>query len=245
MRGIPYLLRFFRVVPPVPPPLASTFAVTTGIACVTVIAAPDRAAAAVTPILLLQLFAASSGFAVSARRGHYDLVLAMGHSRVTIALVHWLMSVSIGVGAWTVLAAAEAVASAGAANALRTPGTVVAVTAVSTIAWAANVRSPRYTAAVGWLLLAAVAHLLAAGSLFPHVESQAPAGRLLDGTAGPLAGTLAGALAKTLYPPSLVGAPVGGHSALAAGALLVLGAASMALALMSIHRSDIPLEAAQ
>lgn len=232
MRDIRYLLRFFRVAPPVPPPLASTFAATTALACVTVVAAPERAADAVTPLLLLQLFAASSGFAVSARRGHYDLVVAMGHSRVTIALVHWLMSVAIGIGAWAAVAGAEALATGGAQGGLRTSGTAVAVAAVSTIAWAANVRSPRYTAAVGWLLLAALGNL-ASGWRVPAPLDHATAARLFD------------ALAGVLYPPSLVGTSVGGRGALTAGALLVLGAMSMAWAVTSIHRSDIPLEASQ
>jgi hypothetical protein len=108
----------------------------------------------------------------------------------------------------------------------------VAVAAVSTIAWAANVRSPRYTAAVGWLLLAAVANITSEWQV-PDPVSHATADRLI------------GALAGILYPPWLVGTSVDGPGAVPAGALLVMGAASMAWALTSIHRSDIPLEASQ
>jgi hypothetical protein len=53
---------------------------------------PGRAASALTPILLLQLFACSSGFDVPARRGHYDLLLTHGETRHRIVVGHWLAS---------------------------------------------------------------------------------------------------------------------------------------------------------
>ena len=67
----------------------------------------DQGVKTVAPVLLLQLFAAASGFMVPARRGHYDLLLTRGDSRLAIAVVHWAMSILPGVLSWFVLAAIE------------------------------------------------------------------------------------------------------------------------------------------
>src|SRR5262245_49661807 len=75
MRSVLYLLRFFRVAPPLPGLVVWTFGAVVAGACALVLIAPGRTAGALAPLLVLQMFAASSGFAVPARRGHYDLLL--------------------------------------------------------------------------------------------------------------------------------------------------------------------------
>src|SRR4029434_11222861 len=103
VRDLPFLIRFFRVVPPVPPMMTGTFLVLTLASAAVVVANPVRAPGTLVPVLLLQVFAAASGFALPARRGHFDLLLTRGSSRTLIALVHWAMSIAPGLASWLVL----------------------------------------------------------------------------------------------------------------------------------------------
>src|SRR4051812_39571193 len=101
--------------------------------CAAVVLDVRTAARTLAPVILLQLFAAASGFRVPARRGHYDLLFTGGVSRLAVAFAHWTMSVAPGVLAWLALVAGER-AAGGAA--LTTGGTIVAMVMVSTIPWA-------------------------------------------------------------------------------------------------------------
>ena len=74
---------------PSPRSIVWTFVVIVAVGVTGYRARPSRSAGAMVPVLLLQLFAASSGFEVPARRGHYDLLLTSGHHRIWMALVHW------------------------------------------------------------------------------------------------------------------------------------------------------------
>lgn len=229
------LAHFFRVVPPIPRLMGATFAAITCAAVIVVGIQPGRAAAALTPVLLLQLFAASSGFSVPARRGHYDLLLTIGESRRRIAVAHWLASILPGIVSWLIVAAAELVATRGSAASALASGSITAVLLVSTLPWAMTVSLPRFAGAIGWLLALTI------------VAMSTSAGRVSQ-----LFGTLAGGrswietvLALLLYPPMLVGEAVtGAHGFIVVPALLVAGG-SMIHALLWIERHDIPLEAAQ
>src|SRR5688572_10369335 len=107
MRDLLDIVRFFRIVNPIPRLMMRAFAGLALLAALLVLARPDRPADAMTPVLLLQLFAASSGFMVPARRGHFDLLLTAGYSRVRIAATHWVLSILPGLGTWLVLAGIE------------------------------------------------------------------------------------------------------------------------------------------
>jgi hypothetical protein len=67
--ALSYLVRFFRVVPTVSPLMTTTFAVLTLVVSVAAFLNPAEGSTAFAPILLLQGFAAASGFAAPARRG--------------------------------------------------------------------------------------------------------------------------------------------------------------------------------
>src|SRR5690606_1493220 len=95
-----------------------------------------------------------TGFAMPARRGYYDLLLTRGSGRLGIAVTHWLASILPGLVTWFVVCVTEAIATGGRAGAARASGTVAAFVLVSTLPWAITVRLPRFTGAVGWLLLA-------------------------------------------------------------------------------------------
>jgi hypothetical protein len=154
MRDLWYLVRFFQIVPPVPAMLVGTFLVLTIAAAAAIVSDPDRASGALVPVLVLQSFAASSGFVRPARRGHYDLLFTRGSSPTLIALVHWGTSISAGLSSWGALAVLELVVSTGTSQSLMASGTCAAVVVVSTVPWAMTVALPRFSGGLGWLLVA-------------------------------------------------------------------------------------------
>jgi hypothetical protein len=233
MRRLPYLVRFFLAAPPTARSMTTAFAATTAASAAIVVAAPERAGAALLPVLLLQLFTVSSGFLVPARRGHYDILLAMGQPRIAIAVVHWMTSAAVGLGSCGVVAVIESLAGGGDHRAVRASGTLMAIGVVSTMPWAINVRLPRYAAAIAWLIV-----LLCARAVMPPEEATSRPSFLPFPAAEQ-------ALAFILYPPALVGRSLEGGDWPAAAILAGLATLSMAWALATVHRSDIPLEAAQ
>lgn len=235
MAPVPVLLRFFHVVPPNPPLMLVALIVTTTAGCVTLAIDPARGRDVLTPVLLLQLFASSSGVMVPARRGHYDLLLTLGHGRIAVAVVHWATSVLPGVGSWLLLAGTEIVMTSGSAHVLFTTGTAAAVVLVSTVPWAVTVNLPRFAAAIGWLLALALAVMVVPA----HAD-----GRLF-GALGGGSSWMEAAAALLLYPPLLVGEDLTGAQAFLVLPALALAAGCMAYALAWIDRHDIPLEAAQ
>lgn len=147
-----YAFRYFQVVPVVPPLFIGGFVVAVGAAAARLTTDPSAAADALTPVLLLQMFAASSGFQIPARRGHYDLLLTSGTPRWQVALAHCVSSIAPGMLGWVCVGTLEMTASHGARFASASQGTCVAFIAVSLIAWAAATPVSRAVAAVGWLL---------------------------------------------------------------------------------------------
>ena len=226
-----YPLRFFRIVAPLPPLIGWAFLVVAATGALVITRDPSRASGALIPILLLQLFAASSGFAVPARRGHYDLLLTSGYGRVWMALVHWGTSIGQGVAAWLVLVVVERISSGGTAATLLATGTWAAVGLVSTLPWAITVRLPRFSGGIGWLLMLAMSN-----SLWP-----APAIASSSSVDQPLLS----AWWFLVYPPSLVGHAVGMHEAITAAPALVLACVSMVAACRWVSNASVPLEAAQ
>jgi hypothetical protein len=231
-----YMLRFFAVVPPMPLLMIGAFGVVTAAVAVVVAFDTSRAPGALAPILLLQLFACSSGFDVPARRGHYDLLLTHAGSRRLVVFGHWLASACPGVASWLVLMAICRVAAGrDSSGVLFSSGSVAAVCLVSTIPWAITLRLPRFSGAVGWLLLISTMSLAAPWMLSIDADRS-----LHDWeTWTRMAGTV------LVYPPVLVGRSLHGMQALAVVPALLFAASALALAVWSADRRDIPLEAAQ
>jgi hypothetical protein len=226
-----YPLRFFRIVAPLPPLIGWTFLVVVATGALVITRDPTRASGALIPILLLQLFAASSGFEVPARRGHYDLLLTSGYGRVWMALVHWGTSISQGIAAWLALIVIERLASRGTSSTLLAAGTWAAVGLVSTLPWAITVRLPRFSGGIGWLLVLAMST-----SIWPASWSA---------FSGDLAHPLMAAWRFLVYPPSLVGHALGKDAAIVAAPALVLACGSMVAACRWVSKASVPLEAAQ
>ena len=227
-----YLARFFAVVPPMPLLMIGAFVVMTVASAIVIVVNPSRAAEALTPILLLQLFGASSGFDVPARRGHYDLLLTHGGPRRWIIVAHWMASALPGVASWLTLAVIAGIAGRGHAS-LFSSGTLVAVGLVSTIPWATTVRLPRFAGAIGWLLIVAMVALLTPGLL------------TLDTPSEEWRSWAQSAWASLVYPPLLVGEHVVGADSLRVVPGGLFAATALVIAFRSVNRRDIPLEAAQ
>jgi hypothetical protein len=229
------LVRFFLVVPPISPLMLRTFAMLVLLAGGIVSLDPSRGAAAVTPVIVLQLFASSSGFAIPARRGHYDLLLTGGEGRLRLAAVHWGFSVAPGIAAWLVVSAIEAVAGGGIRAAAFAGGTWAALFLVSTLPWAIGVALPRFAASIGWLLVLVAAEAAAPG---------AGADSWLR-SAWTMPSPYTAALAFLLYPVSAIGRPLGWTEAVTVAPALGASALAVLAALGWVVRSDFPLEAAQ
>ena len=231
-----YMFRFFAVVPPMPLLMIAAFAVVTVAIATVVVLNPSRATGALTPILLLQLFACSSGFDVPARRGHYDLLLTHAGSRLVVALGHWAASACPGIVCWLTLAAFCRIAvDADEGGSLLSTGSVIAVCLVSTIPWATTLRLPRFSGAIGWLLIVAMMSFAAQRPF--SVGPEQP----IDGWAS----WMNTAWTVLLYPPALTGRSPQGVEALAVVPSLLVAMGTLAAAFWSVQHRDIPLEAAQ
>ena len=230
-----YLARFFLVVPPMPLMMVGALVVATGVSAIVILVEPSDASGALTPILLLQLFACSSGFDVPARRGHYDLLLTHGEARRRVIVAHWAASALPGVLCWLLLAAVAYSASSDSRTALLNGGTLSAVVLVSTIPWATTVRLPRFSGAIGWLLIVAMLSLAAPRLLAIDLSVS------INGPNEWLKATWA----VLVYPPLLVGHSLGGRETLVVVPGLLLALAGLLVAFWSVSHRDIPLEAAQ
>src|SRR2546428_3355733 len=145
-------LRFFRVVFLHSPYLLVGLALVGILGIVTVSLDHAEGTYALTPVLLLQMFAVSSGFQVPARRGHFDLLLSGGSTRILIALTHWALSALPGFAVWVVVGLVELVLSEGVHARAFSPGSAAALLLVSALAWALPVPPPRLSGGGVWVV---------------------------------------------------------------------------------------------
>jgi hypothetical protein len=112
---------------------------------------PDGFDQAVAIALFLQLFSASTGYRDRLRRGHFDPILAGPRGRLTVALVHWGLSIALGLSAWLALGAIDLV---GRPHHWPTPLTgagLAVILYVSTLVWMVTLPMTRYAGGVLWL----------------------------------------------------------------------------------------------
>lgn len=214
------LIRFFRIVPPVPPLMIATGAATVVAGVAAILVNPSRTAGALAPLVVLQVFAASSGFAGPARRGYYDLLWTRGTGRLRMAGAHWMSSVAPGLVGWGILALVET-AVRGAPYASLASGTLAAMALVSTLPWAVTTPMPHFAGAIGWLLLLTMVRML-----LPDVRLPSAVEFLID-------------------PLTVVGTPLTHAEAWSVAPGLGIGVVAVAAACTWIVRADFPLEAAQ
>jgi len=231
-----YGIRFFRVVSPIPQLMIGTFAVLTAVGAAGIVADPRRASGALAPVMLLQLFAASSGFAAPARRGHYDLLFSRGGRRVGVVVTHWAASILPGVTSWIAMAMVEAFAIEGARVALFASGTCAAMCLVSTLPWALTAALPRFSGGIGWLLVSASVTTTVSPAVLLgtwSAEAMRP-----DALVWP-------AWVFLVYPIAAVGRHLSPSEMLAVAPGLTLALGLLAGACGWAARADLPLEAAQ
>lgn len=101
-------------------------------------------------VLLLQMFAVSTGFRVHAQRGHYDSILVT-YPRARVAVEHWAASVMPGLAAWLLLCGWQSALSGTVPDGLFLSA-CTAWLIVSCIGWAVTVPAPRATGGVAWML---------------------------------------------------------------------------------------------
>jgi hypothetical protein len=188
-----FLVAFCRVAPPVTRPMVLCLWGTAGLGGVALAAGVAGGATVLTPLLVLQIFAASSGFGLAMRRGHYDLVLARGVGLAGVMAAHWLASIAPGLAAWLAVAVLERLLSGGTLEAL-TSGSVLAFLLASSLPWALTTSLPRFGAAIGWLVL-----LVTSLAVVPSGQLQ-----LVEALRAQRPSAL-GAIAVVTYPMGLLG----------------------------------------
>jgi hypothetical protein len=141
-------LLFFLVVSPQAPWMSVAFAVAVVIAAATLWLNPADVDSALGSILLLQMFAASNGFAASASRGHFDPLLAGGRTRRQVAAGNLAASTLPGAAAWMTTALVS-VALGGGGRAVAAHR-CLAIVLVSAIAWAGGLALPKMAAGALW-----------------------------------------------------------------------------------------------
>jgi hypothetical protein len=230
--GAWFVFTFFRVVPPVTRPIAVCLWLAAAGGAAAIATGVATGAAALTPLLVLQIFAASSGFERSARRGYYDLLLSRGIGPSRVLAAHWLASIAPGLAAWLAVAAVERLTGSASPDALAS-GSLMALALVSSLPWAITTPLPRFAAAIGWLVL-----LVTSLAVVPSGQAN-----LLAALRAPEPSPL-GALALVAYPMGALGMPGSRLSVATVGPGLACALASVVIAILWHGRRGTPLESA-
>ena len=162
-------------------------------------------------LLFVQMFLASTGFLIRARRGHFDPLLTSTRGRVIVCVAHWSASVLPVAIAWALVSGVD-VAYGGSAGSAFAGRRLLALLIVSSLAWIAGFALTRGAGGALWTagLVAALLHrsdLLGAAPTAPvsslmliarHTAAVIVCPFLLLGTRPPLvAGSVAAAGSTT------------------------------------------------
>jgi hypothetical protein len=227
-------LRFFAIAPLHSRYMLLALAAVLVSGIVMLVVDPAKGADALAPLALLQMLAASSGFAVAARRGHLDLLLTAGPGRVNVALAHLGLSVLPGIFVWCALGIVEMLVARTVRPSAFASGSVVSVCVVSALAWALTVRLPRLSGGIAWLL--GIAMWIVGWSGGPAIINAASEGAT---------GMFTRAVVVTLCPFVLLGKRLSGSEMLLVLPAVTLASALAVSAVTWIVRMDVPLESAQ
>jgi len=143
--------RFFAVVGLHPPYALVILAATVGFGLWTTSVSPRELDSGLGMLLFVQMFLASSGFLVRARRGHFDPLLLGAGDRTRAVVWHWLVSIAPGVAGWTCLAGAGYFLGNPTAISAFVGGRAAALFIVSALAWSAGFTLTRGAAGVVWM----------------------------------------------------------------------------------------------
>lgn len=224
--------RYFNVVTPVPRYLRLAFVAALVLGAAMLWLNPTEVDSALGSILLLQMCAASAGYAAAARRGWFDPVLVSGRDRRGIALANLAAAAWPGAAAWLLLATVEAILRHGQWPAALALHRVAAFAVATSIAWAGGLGLPRTAAAMLWLALLLA---LASTRLFlPRLVSlqSPPHGPIEIGS---------GALACIVCPFLLLADAAAVRDVAVVSCVIVASIACAAAGTMWIARRDWPL----
>jgi hypothetical protein len=143
--------RFFATLSVHPPYALLILGAIVGIGIWTTSMSPRELDSGLGMLLFAQMFLASSGFLVRARRGHFDPLLAGAASRTGPVVCHWIVSVAPGVAGWICLAGAGYAQGSPTAVSALIGGRAAALFIVSALAWAAGFALTRGAAGVVWI----------------------------------------------------------------------------------------------
>jgi hypothetical protein len=147
----PRAARFFTIVGLHPPYALAILGVVVGLGVWTTSVDPRELDSGLGMVLFVQMFLASSGFLIRARRGHFDPLLAGGRGRAGVLMWHWIVSVTPGVAAWLCLAGTGSALGSPAAPSAMIGGRAAALFIVSAVAWTAGFALARGAAGVVWI----------------------------------------------------------------------------------------------
>ena len=145
------MVKYFLAVRVCPSHALVVLSVVTLLALVTVWLNPAELDSGLGLLLFVQMFLASSGFAIRARRGHFDPLLVHGTRRLAALMAHWCASVFPGVAAWLTVSLAGLFLGSSAAGSALTGLRLVALLIVSALAWSAGFLLPRGAAGALWI----------------------------------------------------------------------------------------------
>ena len=147
----PSIPRFFAVVGLHPPYALMILGATVGLGIWTTSVSPGELDSGLGMVLFVQMFLASTGFLVRARRGYFDPLLWGAGNRTRALVWHWLVSIAPGVAGWVCLAGAGFALGSPAAGSAFVGKRAVALFVVSALAWTAGFTLTRGTAGVVWM----------------------------------------------------------------------------------------------
>ena len=209
------MVKFFAIVRQTPSYGLAVLAAVTALGIVTVALNPSDLDSALGMLLFVQMFLASTGFMVTARRGHFDPVLVRGSRRTAVLFVQWCASIAPGAVAWMVVSACAGVWSSPAAWSALAGSRLAAFLIVSSIAWVAGFALPRGAGGVVWMAVLLILLVRRVDLLPPDVTQDTALGMLRT------AGTVVVCPFLLLGTHVAVGVPALAASLATAGALLL------------------------
>jgi hypothetical protein len=170
------VVKFFLVLRPYPTYGLMVLVVVTAFGLGSVWWNPADLDSALGLVLFVQMFLASSGFVVSAHRGHFDPKFACGSDRGVSLAAQWCASIAPGVLAWLLIAATGYVVGSPAALSAIAGNRLAAFAIVSMVAWCAGFALPRGGAGALWmgaLVFLLVRHPNLLGGAVSHASAAA------------------------------------------------------------------------
>ncbi len=228
-------VRYFLTVSPHPWSVWLICAAVVAIGGWTVYLDPAGVESPLASLLLVQMFAAATGFCGPASRGRYDPLLVSGRPWSRIVLAHWVASCLPGWLAWLLVGIVELAVDPGKLPLAFQPRGMTALVLVSAFTWSLTVRLSRFTGGVVWC-----------GALFLSVglrESFIWVAEAVTKARAPhdIADFIRSVVVHAAVPFALLERRPPGFEGALVAVLLALVAAALGVAILYLARRDFPL----